>query len=105
MGEMSISWPVEAKRIGPGLEFLKMLPNNRRIQSGEEESDGFDRSYGKSRLTSPEPEIMLIYGGGMGNRFEISCASGRRRKANSFYDDVMQGIFSIFFSFLLLPSL
>jgi len=32
------------------LEFLKMLPNNRRIQSGEEESGGFDRSYGKSRL-------------------------------------------------------
>ena len=50
MAEMSISWPVETKRIGPGLEFLKMLPNNRRIQSGEEESDGLDRSYGKSRL-------------------------------------------------------
>jgi hypothetical protein len=26
-------------------------------------------------------------------------------KVNSFYDDVMKGIFSIFFSFLLLPSL
>lgn len=26
-------------------------------------------------------------------------------KGNSFYDDVMQGVFSIFFSFLLLPSL
>jgi hypothetical protein len=26
-------------------------------------------------------------------------------KSNSFYDDVMQGVFSIFFSFLFLPSL
>jgi len=26
-------------------------------------------------------------------------------KENSFYDDVMQGVFSIFFSFLRLPSL
>jgi hypothetical protein len=29
---------------------LKMLANNRRIQSGEEEADGFDRSSGKSRF-------------------------------------------------------
>jgi hypothetical protein len=32
----------------------------------------------------------------------ICCGMG---KANSFYDDVMQEVFSIFFSFLLLPSL
>ncbi len=32
----------------------------------------------------PEQEIKLVCGGGMGNRFEISCLSGRRRKANSY---------------------
>jgi hypothetical protein len=51
------------------------------------------------------PRSILVGGGGMGNRYEIKSASGRRRKGNSFYDDVMQGVFSIFFSFLFLPSL
>jgi len=41
---------MEAKRIGPGLEFLKMLSNNRRIQTGMEESDGCNRQNGESRL-------------------------------------------------------
>jgi hypothetical protein len=48
MREIPGSQPVEAKRIGLGLEFLKILPNNRRIQYGREEADGFDRPYGKS---------------------------------------------------------
>jgi len=34
-------------------------------------------------LTSPETGFMLVRGGGMGNRHEIRCAKGRRRKANS----------------------
>jgi len=34
-------------------------------------------------LTSPEPGIMLVGGGGMGNRDEIRYANGSRRKANS----------------------
>ena len=32
-----------------------MFLNNRKIQSGEEESDGFDRPYGKSRLDIHAP--------------------------------------------------
>ena len=46
--------PLRKKWIGPGLDFLKMLPNNRKIQSGEEGSNGLDRSYGKSRYNSTE---------------------------------------------------
>jgi hypothetical protein len=55
--EVVIAWakcpyfgPLMQKWIGPGLAFLKMLPNNRRIQSGEKGLNGIEWSYGKSRF-------------------------------------------------------
>jgi hypothetical protein len=49
-GQLGKSNPRPAGRVGPGLEFLKILLNNRKIQYGTEESDGLDRPYGRSRL-------------------------------------------------------
>jgi hypothetical protein len=52
MTGMSRSWLGEDIRINPAMKSLKMLSNNRRIQSVMEESGGFDRLNGKSQLRS-----------------------------------------------------
>jgi len=56
-------------------------------------------------LTSPSGR-RYNSGMGQGAGFVVqSESSARTEKTKSFYDDVMQGVFSIFFSFLRLPSL
>ena len=50
-------------------------------------------------------KLLLFMGAGVSSWGSEGIDLKRTEKANSFYDDVMQGVFSIFFSFLFLPSL
>jgi len=56
-------------------------------------------------LTSPSGQKYITDVIKLGTSSVGAGIHGVMEKANSFYDDVMQGVFSIFFSFLLLPSL
>jgi hypothetical protein len=56
-------------------------------------------------LTSPSGREYIPGGVKRGASSARAGIRGVAEKANSFYDDVMQAVFSYFFSFLFLPSL
>ena len=56
-------------------------------------------------LTSPSGRKYITHAVKLGDSSVGAGMRGVTEKGNTFYDDVMQAVFSFFFSFLLLPSL